>query len=586
MPEASLARPVGWSALWSALAACCVWGFWSTGRFHGGYELQVVGLNFLPVGELVFYMWYAAWGIPGMVFALRALCASGLAQVVASAIGRVPERAHRWVLAAAGFVVVASLVFHFGATAGLPLSDDEDTYLFIAQTLLRGRLVNPLPEMPEFFRNVFVLINSGGWYGKYPIGHPAVLAVGEAVGLRVLVVPILGGLNVWLSYLVGLRFFDRTTACFGALLLSLSPHFVFTHGTQMSQPTSMACMLFAAWALLRAAESRSLWFAVASGVGWGAAVLVRPLPGGLFLGLVPVAFLAHTLRGSDRRVRQRRWLQLVLAGIPAVVFLAVLLGSLFLQSGDPLESGYHAEANKQGEGRLFLVGASSGLWASSLGGALLRESFWFLGFPLGLLFVFWARPARLGGLYWGLLIAIGAYRVLVPKTGMSVTGPIYVTEALPLLSMGTVDVLRRLSRSLTPRLSPAPGAHPGTGAVALVLAGVIMAATIFVPVQLGPIRVSTELSGRVYGLLAERGVTRALVFANRLTSQKDRRTWAFFPPNPSPDLDDDLLFVRVPDGTASERRAACVAFWRRFMPDRRAFLFVPELRELHLVELE
>jgi hypothetical protein len=48
-------------------------------------------------------------------------------------------------------------------------------------------------------------------------------------------------------------------------------------------------------------------------------------------------------------------------------------------------------------------------------------------------------------------------------------------------------------------------------------------------------------------------------------------TWAYYPPNPSPDLSDDLVFARIPKSPDAVRRA--FELWQRRLPERRAFVF-------------
>lgn len=565
---------------WGALCLACVWGFWATGRLHGGYRISVVALEHIPGSELVFYAWQALWGIPACLFGARALAGSGLTDALALGLLRgCDTRPRFWVGLAALCAFVFALVFYLGLTQGMPLSDDENAYVLVARTLLAGRVSNPPPPVPELFENVFVIANGRGWYGKYPIGHPLLLALGEALGLRALVVPSLAALNLWLTFRIGRVFFDRRTAFFGALLLLLSPHFIWTHGTQLSQPSSMTCMLLAILATERAIATAGIGWALLAGLCLGFGVLVRPMPGALFLPAVAIAFAAHAMAGSPESARQRRWVQLLLAALVALLLASVLLLVHQLQSGHALESGYHTEVAPGTSPESLVLAGSKGAWAASLGGGMLRESFWFLGFPLSAAVFFWARIARLRVLFWGLLLSLAVYRVLVPKTVMSVTGPIYLTEALPLISLATVDVLRRWSARWT-------GGHGAGGlSVAVVAAGLLVSATMFLPVQARPITTATALRGRVYALLRERGAGRALVFANHLVRTDDRRLWAYFPPNPSPDLSDDIIFVRLPQVRPERLEAAARSFWRAHMSDRRAFVFIPEREPPELIEL-
>jgi hypothetical protein len=48
-------------------------------------------------------------------------------------------------------------------------------------------------------------------------------------------------------------------------------------------------------------------------------------------------------------------------------------------------------------------------------------------------------------------------------------------------------------------------------------------------------------------------------------------SWAYHPPNPSPELDDPRIFVRIPTGEGAADQA--LDFWRRRFPDRSAWVF-------------
>ena len=65
--------------------------------------------------------------------------------------------------------------------------------------------------------------------------------------------------------------------------LKVSPQFVFTGATQLSQPTETLALLTALWALLRWEERPQAGWLLLGGAALGFAVLVRPLPGVLFV---------------------------------------------------------------------------------------------------------------------------------------------------------------------------------------------------------------------------------------------------------------------------------------------------------------
>ena len=68
-----------------------------------------------------------------------------------------------------------------------------------------------------------------------------------------------------------------------------------------------------------------------------------------------------------------------------------------------------------------------------------------------------------------------------------------------------------------------------------------------------------------------------MVFTNKMVYPPNGHSWAVFPPNPSPDLDDEVIFVRQMGGADGARRN--VEFWKRRFPDRRAWMFYAGRKE-------
>jgi 4-amino-4-deoxy-L-arabinose transferase-like glycosyltransferase len=411
------------------------------------------------------------------------------------------------------------------------------------------------------------VINAHGWHGKYPIGHPLLLALGEALGAVELIVPLIGALCVVLTHRVGRRLFGDEVGLIGTGLLLLSPHFVWTCATLLSQPTACATMLLGMLALLRLSAAGQLRWAVLAGMAFGFGVLVRPLPGTLFA-LVAAMFCALDARrrGLSLAALASRVATLAAGALP---FLFAALVVNYVQSGSPFHTGYHDVHGPE------LMRRSAELIAWSVAGALVREGFWLLGWPLALLLAAFGRPIRAAWLLWGMVAAALAYRVLAPKTVVSVTGPIYLTEIVPLLLLSGADAARRLGRRFA-----AARVRPAT----VLLAGAITAACMFVPLQAATLHAGAERRGEVYAELERSGADQALVFANTLAPSLPALTWAFFPDNPSPNLDDRWLFVREP--TSKDARARMLELWARRFPQRRAFVFHIDLEgEYHFSEL-
>jgi hypothetical protein len=466
--------------------------------------------------------------------------------------------------AAAALLVVVAVAFRYLILLGEPICDDELTYRFIAQTLLEGRVVNDPPIDPAFLGNPFIIATEEGWYGKYPIGHPLFLAAGEAVNLRFLVVPLLSAGSLLLTYAIGRRIFSPRVALVGALLLLVSPHFVWSSATELSQPTEAFCVLLGLWCVVKIESEPGLRWAALGGFAFGMAILVRPMPGVLCTAVAGLVFI-DVVRRSPPELRKRRLLELGVALLLTAAISAVILLVNDAQSGDSVRSGYHVS---HGE----LTGAHEGdVVATSVGAALMRQSFWLFGIPLSILLVPWGSPRRDKLLFWGIIAAVYAYRVLVPKTVVSTTGPVYVLEIVPLLCLATAAGLARATRRFERLAVPSP-----TGTAAAVFAAAVSVAVImFTPVQLRAIHNGAWLRQSIHRQLDERisPDERVLVFTHTLLPKADVSTWAYMPPNPKPDLSDRILFLRMPKDPRSMIAPQALQLWKERYPDRRAFVW-------------
>jgi hypothetical protein len=569
--------PVAKAVLWLVLAAACLHGFHGVSQYYRGFDIfQGAGSEHVHHAEVVFFAWYlllgglAAWFLTCLLVQTRhPERLLGLARRLLAAPPRVA-------FACALLVLASSLAFRRLVLLGQVIADDELTYDFVAATLLEGRVLNRSPIAAEFLANPFVIATEQAWYGKYPIGHPLLLALGKAVHAQALVVPLLGAVGVLLTYAVGRRLIGERLAALACVLLALSPHFVWTHATQLSQPASTVCMLLAMLGLLRLAESGRLAWAALAGAALGYGVLARPAPGVLFVIAAFVAYAVQVRLFSSHEQRGRRAAELALigAGVAAGV-LGVLLVN-HAQSGDPWTSGYHTLHGGTGA-----LATRPGLIASSVGAALLRENFWLYGWPLSLAFVPFARFARGGWLGWGMIAAALAYRVLVPKTVVATTGPVYTLEVVPLLCIATVSGMARVVALLTRAQFERERAQRAIAAA--VLAATMVALVLFVPVQLRSIQRAALARSLTDELLREARVERALVFADLLVPPDSGLSWAFAPPNPAPALDENLIFVRALPGDDGYQRM--LQLWRTRFADRRAVWLILTPQGLVLREL-
>jgi hypothetical protein len=521
------------------------------------------GMNFLLLEELAHAALYLLFGLAtaALTFvalrglplcerlgeAVRALCAHRLAPLVAFAAV---------VCACLG---LATLVLGHAVT-----TDDEHTYRFIARTLRTGAAVAPSPrtDLP-FYAEQFVVLTEQVRFGKYPIGHPLLLALGQALRVEALVVPLLAALAVFPLYRVGRRLFDRRVAGLACVLYALSPQVWFTGATYLSQPAS-ALALLCALALLVGTDRDHPPSALALGgagalLGYG--VLVRPLPGVLFVAVAVADALFAAGPVLSTRIRRA-----LAVAVPAAAVASVILVVNALQTGAPLVSGYEA-FHAPGEGIGAVMRGGFDMMTMSVAAALLRANFWLLGWPVSLAACCFAGRLPRPWLLWGILGAELAYRVAAPKAGVGGAGPLYVFEAVGLLCLLSASGLARIARGetwLTRAGLPRPALMPaviGLGVAALAL---------FLPPKLADLSRMGAGQLEVARQAARRGVHHAVIFHEGTVPPFTGLSWAYFPPCNGPRLDDDVLFFRLQRNAGL---AENLEFWQRRYPDRSAWYF-------------
>lgn len=541
-----------------------IYGFYNIAILYNDFRIPYGrGIIDVPRQELTFYIWYLFMGTLSWVFLSLFLYNTSIPKLFESAVRGFFARTQLFGFCTIALLFCSIVVFRTWILQGTPIADDESTYVFIAKTLLTGRVVNALPGDNEFFENQFIILNSSGWFGKYPIGHPVLLALGEAAGSRDLVVPLLTCATLLITWMVGRVLFDKLTACIAVCLLLVSPQFVFTGATQLSQPTSMLCMMIGLYIMQELKQKGQAWRVVMAGVVWGFGVLVRPFPGGLYLLSAAAIYIIQTSKEEWVRLWREKVLNLLLAGVPVFLVAMLFLWINRQQSGKALQTGYHTV-----HGGLGIFGSEPGQLSSSIVSAFLRQNFWLFGWPVSFCFVVFARGKSNLALFWSLIAATVMYRVIVPKTVVATTGPVYVAEIVPLLALGTasgmIHVKRRLERFGLNRAKES--------ILSIVLSAILIGTVMFIPVQLTSINRSSRSWLLPYRKLALEKPGKAIVFAEYMVKPDLGLTWAYYPPNPSPTLDDSIIFVRLPLGKNAVDRMT--DFWQRRFPDRSAWTWV------------
>jgi 4-amino-4-deoxy-L-arabinose transferase-like glycosyltransferase len=160
-----------------------------------------------------------------------------------------------------------------------PHVPDETQYLFQANYLAAGQITVKTPLVPEAFAMYMTPYQEERWFGVFPPGWSAMLAIGEKLNVVWLVNPLLAGLCVLLAYLFFQEVYSRPFARIAVLLLCCSPWFVFMAMSFMSHIFTLVCALSAAILLSRALRKQKIFYVLAAGLMVGIVSLIRPLDG-------------------------------------------------------------------------------------------------------------------------------------------------------------------------------------------------------------------------------------------------------------------------------------------------------------------
>jgi hypothetical protein len=412
-------------------------------------------------------------------------------------------------LAISLLAVLASYFVGSSIFESLPHLEDEFAYVWQAETLASGRLTLDSPELPRHFLIPFVVDYNGQRFGKYPLGWPALLGLGELLGIRGWINPLLAGLGVWLTYRLGKKTLGAIAGLIAAILTATSPFFLLNSGSLLSHPLGLVLSASFALGWLEAFSSSTsenprkapLFL---SAFSLGGLILTRPLSAIA----VALPFAVHGLYLLIRGGRQVR-VGLLWFGVAALSLGALHFAWQYAATGDPFINLYTLwwEYDKVGFGPGF------GRYGHSLSLARINTEFslwvgwrdlfgWaaysWIFLPFG---VFAARrnwrALLLGSVYLSLVLVYIAYWV-----GSWLFGPRYYYEglySLALLSAAGIAFLAgwplRPGQEYVPRQGRGM-ARPllVTALVALLIAGNLL---FYTPLRL-------ESMSQLYGISAQR----------------------------------------------------------------------------------
>jgi hypothetical protein len=391
------------------------------------------------------------------------------------------------ILAAAG----SCFASHWILRSGPFVPGDEDEYLFQARVLARGRLWWDAPPHAGFFTTPGQLLRDGRLFGHHQLGHSVLLALGVVAGAP-RVVPILMAVAVIpLCYGVGGRLGGDNAGKLSAALLALSPFFLFTMGSLVSETSSMFLLAGATYLLLVSKKTAAR--EVAAGAILGLALATRALSA-VAVG-TPVVALWVRRRGPSGVLR------LIAGALPVLASIAVTNAML---TGSPWRLPFTLhEAHPLGfDDRFGLLQGLRNL-LSNLG----LVSLWLTGWPLGLGFVLiglWILRRNTLAVGLGVACAgLGAAYVLYWHGGQVATGPLRFFEACPFLLCIAAGGVMALRRHL-------PQAACGIGWV--VILSSVMSLLTFIPGRALVLRRFTEGVAAPRRIVEQAGLSKAVVF--------------------------------------------------------------------------
>ncbi len=537
-------------ALYGAVAG--VNGFFVDGEFDYLRDKAAVLYSFRQP-QLASMLWKVALLLPASVLLAAAIARAGIRW-------RLPRPDGDWkilipLMAGAGLLIVLCIATVFRQTE---VTDDENTYLFQARTLLLGRATNPPPPAQNCFNNVFLINDGRHWVGKYGLGHPAVIALGLLAGSRYAGTVLISVLTILLVYMIARRLgWGARTAILAAGLMSISPFYYLVSSSLLSHTTAaFALGLFFLLLLIareRATQPAGWLAAFAGGLALGLAFNVRPLTAvgyGLPFGAILVA---------DATRRRRGTLALVSA---SGIGLAIVIGATLWYNQGVTGSAltfpfnyYNAE-----EAMGFGVYGHTPLAAlRNLGVSVLRLNAFLFGFPVSLMFAalpFAFRLTEGDRLAAGIVGSLSVAYLFYWSPGVSDAGPIYYYEMIvPLVLLSARGALA-LHAWVCSRFPNYAGFVPAFLAVSTAVSLLT-----FVPERLIHVRRLTDQIREPYETIEAAGLTHALVLVRSLPN----KGWVFGYRHPHPALNEDVILCAYADRASN--LAAIDAF-----PDRDSYV--------------
>ena len=157
--------------------------------------------------------------------------------------GEPPRRAGLVLALAFGLAVAGLALLAFG---GAPVHVDAVVQSFQARILREGAVVAPAPPLAEFFVTLNTALESGRWFGQFPPGFPALLAV-AGPGREFILHGVVAALGAYSVFRIGAALYGRRTGLLSAMLFAVSPFVLLLSASGLSHAAAAAAAAAAFW---------------------------------------------------------------------------------------------------------------------------------------------------------------------------------------------------------------------------------------------------------------------------------------------------------------------------------------------------
>ncbi len=313
-----------------------------------------------------------------------------------------------------GIMLAMYLLKSYSFNKGLSdyiISGALDTTSFFTQAKIfaEGHINVPSHPLKEFFHTGYC-VNDGRFFSKYPPGWPLVLSLGIVLKLPWIMNPIVTCLSLYVIFLLGVKLYDRETACIAIIFTAVSPLILWGSSSYFSEPMSLLFSTLFFYAAVCSLESSSLLFPGLAGLCLGVVFSVRPYSA-VAIALPLSVYWLVCLAKHPKLIKR--------GSLIILAFLPLLLANLaynYYQTGSPwlLPVSYYNPLDKPGFGLRtgdtfltpFYYGPLSAL--RNLGIELINLNW--KGLPLLFLFI----GAALGGCRkkWDLLLCFTSVSII------------------------------------------------------------------------------------------------------------------------------------------------------------------------------